>query len=364
MKRLKTILLLCAVTALCIGSCSRQKVDEYATVMFMIGDVTRNNAEVEIGDIIREKDVLKTGADSFCDIKIGSSVIRIKEKTTLVVSNLANTDNVENTTLGLEMGKMLCKPKKLLKNESFLVKTPTAVAGVRGTNFTVETDAAKTTRIKVFDGQVKIARRIRQFENNVEQVMEVAPVIATEQKVVITLNEVEKAERTVERELEAQTAGGGEVAVSQVIHKVEAQIVVPAAQIATFEPSDFAKEKKEIIEVAPKPAAVITRIANVIKEEKQKPQPEGRLLITRYDIYFIKNGKVLWEGRVVQEPLRVEDRIFIAYGDMVFCASVNGPVYWRKKLENEGTLRLNENRIMVMSQGREIPLDPETGEQL
>lgn len=347
-----------------VWSCSREKVDEYAMITFMIGDVTRNNAEVEIGDIIKEMDSVKTGADSFCDVKIGSSIIRIKEKSQVVVSNLLRKGDSESTTLGLDMGKMLCKPKKLLKNESFLVKTPTAVAGVRGTHFAVETDAVKTTRIKVFDGQVKVARRIRQFENNVEQVLEAAPVIATEQKAVITLKEVEKAEKVVEKVLETETAGGKEVAMEQVIHKVEKEIIVPQKQIETFSPADFAKEKKEIIEVAKKPEAVITRIATVIKEEKEKPQPEGRLLLTRYDIYFIKNGKVLWEGRVVQEPLRVEDKIYVAYGDYVFCAAVSGPVWWRKKINNDGRLRFEDNRIYLMSEGKEIAFDAASGDQL
>ena len=68
----------------------------------------------------------------------------------------------------------------------------------------------------------------------------------------------------------------------------------------------------------------------MMRLEREKPKPDGRLLITRYEIYFIKNGKVLWEGKVLQQPVRMNDKIFIASGDYVYCASADGPVLWRK----------------------------------
>ena len=96
------------------------------------------------GDVLKENDIITTGIMSSCDIRIGDSIIRIKEKSKVLISQLLKNGNVENITLGLDIGKMLCKPKKLIKSESFLVKTPTAVAGVRGTQFSVEADIKKT----------------------------------------------------------------------------------------------------------------------------------------------------------------------------------------------------------------------------
>ena len=142
------------------GSCSKQKVDEYASIVFSIGEVKRNGQLANIGDILNQNDIIETGSMSSCDIKIGDSMIRIKENSKAILAQLLRKDGLENTTLGLDVGKMICKPKKLLKNESFLVKTPTAVAGVRGTNFSVEADANKTTRIKVFDGKVAVVKRV------------------------------------------------------------------------------------------------------------------------------------------------------------------------------------------------------------
>ncbi len=152
---------LIAVASLWMG-CSKAA-DEYATVMFFIGDVKINDASIDIGAIIKENDRLVTAGQSSCDLKIGDSIIRIKENSKVLISQLMRKGAVENTALGLDVGKMLCKPKKLMKEESFLVKTPTAVAGVRGTKFTVEADTMKTTRIKVYDGRVKVIKRVEKL---------------------------------------------------------------------------------------------------------------------------------------------------------------------------------------------------------
>jgi hypothetical protein len=354
-----SVLIWCTIIAFSY-SCSKEKVDEYAMITFMIGDVKKNNLSVGIGDIIKEKDVILTAEDSFCDVKIGSSIIRIKEKSRVIVSNLLRSNNLESTELGLNVGKMLCKPKKLLKSESFVVKTPTAVAGVRGTKFTVEADKMRTTRIKVFDGKVKVAKRIKQFEGSTQKVLELAPVVADEKKVIITEAEVKKVEKAADKLIKDGSAK--ELAV--VITRLKNDVVVSKAAITGFKVADFAKENKEIIAIQPKPKAVIKQIIRVIQQEKELPKPDGRLLVTRYEIYFIKNGKVLWEGTVVESPIKMDNRIYIASGDYVFCASDDGPVLWRKKINNDGKLKIENNELSVFSRGQATKLDLETGEKL
>lgn len=356
------VLSITAAVALILG-CSKAKVDEYAIITFMIGEVTKNSASAEIGDIIKEKDLIQTGAGSFCDIKIGGSIIRIKEKSKLVVSSLLRKGELESTELGMDVGKMMCKPKKLLKSENFTIKTPTAVAGVRGTSFTVEADAAKTTRIKVFDGSVKVVKRVKQLETSTEKILEAATAVSKEEKVVITQKEVAKAENAVEKILAKETAKGKEAeAISAVIEKSKNEISVK--DIQKFAAEDFTKDNKEIIEVKEKPREVIVRISDFIKKEKESPKPDGRLLVTRYEIYFIKNGKVEWEGKVVSEPVKAGEKIYIASNDYVYCASVDGQVYWRKKLDNDGKLEIVDKKVKINSAGKELKLDLETGQQL
>jgi len=345
-------------------ACSRQDVEEYAMVTFMIGDVTKNNVSIQIGELIGNNDILQTAGDSFCDAKIGESIIRIKEKSKVIISNLVHKNEIESTQLGLDVGKMLCKPKKLLKSEKFIIKTPTAVAGVRGTQFIVEADKAKTTRIKVYDGKIQVAKRIMKFDNNVDQVLEVAPVLEEKEKVIITSDEVKKAEKAVEKILDIEAKKGGVVEISAIIEQSKNAIVVSEKSIEAFAAGDFAQENKELIEVAEKPKEVIVKIAKAIKEEKQEPKPDGRLLITRYEIYFIKNGTVLWEGKVVDSPIRKDERVYIASGKYVFCATNEGPVLWRMSIDNDGKFQLRDDKLIVVSQGQEIVLDPETGQKL
>jgi hypothetical protein len=361
MRNKKKIPLMALMALLVSLGCAREKVDERSMVIFLIGNVTKNNIEVQIGDIVNEKDVIQTGVDSFCDVKIGESLIRVKQKTTVLMSSLVKQGSVENTAVDLTSGKMLCKPKKLMKSETFLVKTPTAVAGVRGTQFTVEADSQSTSRIKVFEGEVKVAKRIKNLEKSIEKVLEAAPGIHKEEKVVITKKDVDSAEKIVDRIMKTESARGEDAAIAAVLKTAGKDIYAGRDDAKKFSPEDFIKDNKEIIQVKEKPDEVIKEIHKIIKIEKETPRPEGRLLVTRYEVYFIKNGKVEWEGSVVDEPLRHDDKLYIASGEYVFCASKDGPVYWRKKIESDGKLMIRKDTLVVPSQGREMLFDLKTG---
>ncbi|MFA5519765.1 MAG: FecR domain-containing protein [Spirochaetota bacterium] len=356
-----TILLIWAIMG-----CGGKDIDEYSVITFVIGDVKKNNIDAQIGDLVKENDVIVTAEKSFCDIKIGESIIRIKARSEMSVSQLLKNGELEATTLGLSSGSMLCKPKKLVKSESFLVKTPTAVAGIRGTQFAIETDKVLTTRIKVFEGEVKAAKRIKQFEESVESILEISPEIKGKEQVIITLDEVKEAESVVENALKKETAKGGtnDEIMERVISNTKGSIVINRSDIENFSADDFIREIGEIFAVEKKSPEEITLIVEVIKEEKAKPQPEGRLLVTRYDVYFIKHGKILWEGKLVSGPVKDGNKLFVASGEYVFCAMVDGPVLWKQSIKNDGMLSFVNGKIIVKAEGKDINLNPETGERL
>jgi len=362
---MKRVIVLALVAAIAIGVGCTKETEEYAMITFAVGNVTKNDTAVVIGDLLNEKDVLKTDALSSCDIKIGDSMVRIKENSKLLVSQLMRTDDLENTVLGLDVGKMLCKPKKLLKNEKFMVKTPTAVAGVRGTKFTVEADAKKTSRIKVYDGKVRVVRRVMSIEDQIETVLDEAPPLEEKQKVVITEKEVGDIEKKVEKLMKSKPADeAAEVAIVKIVQDVKNDVIVSKKQVQKFKVEDFREEQDEIIAVEEKPKEVIKKITRIVKEEKEKPVPEGQLLVTRYEVYFIKNGKVVWEGNVIEPPVKTEDKLYIASGDYVYCASLEGPVLWRKKIDNNGKLELSDDSLVVYSQSGKKKLDLETGTEM
>lgn len=353
---------LCLVLIVVFG-CVKEAEDDYSMIIFYIGEVKKNNKDAEIGDIILQNDLISTGIQSSCDIKIGGSIIRVKEKSNVKLSELYRKDNIEKTTLDLDVGKMLCKAKKLSKSESFMVKTPTAVAGVRGTKFTVEADVQKTSRIKVFDGDVKVIKRVKQIEDKVEKVLETAASITDEQKVIITEKEVKATEKIVEKAIldEQKINVNAEAAATKAIDAHKADIGIAKKEVQKFKVEDFKDENKEMIAVKEKPKEVMVELKKIVKLEKKQPVPEGRLLITRYEIYFIKNEKPLWEGKVINPPLQKDNKLYIASGDYVFCASLDGPVFWKRNIKNDGKIEIKDDKLIIYSEGKTKELDLVTG---
>ncbi len=339
--------------------------DEFATITFFVGDVKKNAAEVQIGEILNENDLILTGTGASCDLKIGDSMIRIKENSKVQMSQILRGKDAESVTLSLNVGKILCRPKKLLKNENFLVRTPTAVAGVRGTIFTVEADSKKTTRIKVFNGKVNVVRRVDKLEEKIgiTKILEETAPIAQNEKVVITAEEVRAAEAKVEKALVAKS-GDGPVVDDKGISRAVAAVAVATRDVHRFKVEEFRQEKEEFISVVQRSPEVITAVKRVIKRESKTPMPDGSLLVTRHDIFFIKNGKVEGEWKTIGAPVRKNENIYIASKDYVFCASIEGPVMWRKKISNDGKLEIKQDELFVYIGGGARKLDLKTGEIL
>ena len=355
--------ILCLVLIIPSG-CIKETKEEYSTIIFYIGDVKKNNNTAEIGEVILQNDVISTGLQSSCDIKIGGSIIRVKEKSNVRLSELYQKDDVEKTMVDLEVGKLLCKAKKLSKSESFLVKTPTAIAGVRGTKFTVEADIQKTSRIKVFNGNVTVLKRVKQLENiEVEKIIATAPTLSEEEKVIVTADDVKQTEKLVEKAIEKEQKINQDIetAVAKAIETHQKEVVIDKKEIEKFKIEDFKEENKEIIAVQEKPKEVIAAIKSIVKLEKKEPVPEGRLLITRYEIYFIKGDKPLWEGKVINPPIQKDNKLYIASGDYVFCASVDGPVFWKRNIKNDGKVELKEDKLVIFTEGKSKELDIVTG---
>jgi hypothetical protein len=114
-------------------SCDHYLKTEQATVIpkvhYLIGDVNINGSVVKINQEIKNGDVVETGAESYLEANFGKqSAFRIREDSRVAI-NL--TDQL---SLDVQKGKVL---NILEKRSSYLVRTPAAVAAVRGTIFFV-----------------------------------------------------------------------------------------------------------------------------------------------------------------------------------------------------------------------------------
>jgi len=131
-------------------------------INFITGDVKivsdGKTIAANAGDIITQGMTVKTGTKAIVDIYFEGSVIRILEKSSVVMKELVKnlSDSKELTELYVENGQVFSKvTRKLTDGEKFRVNTPTAVAGVRGTEFLVSEEEGKST-IACIEGKVAV----------------------------------------------------------------------------------------------------------------------------------------------------------------------------------------------------------------
>ena len=151
------------VCAICAGAwtVSRQlivtPVHGRALVIYASGETTRTDARGEsaplnTGQFVERGDRIITGDKSAVIIQIGDSImVRLQPKTELTMDTLLDSPE---TGLSLNSGSVLARITKLKAGNSFSVKTPTVVASVRGTAFSVST--GETDTVAVTEGTVAV----------------------------------------------------------------------------------------------------------------------------------------------------------------------------------------------------------------
>ena len=139
-------------------SCAKEvKTEMY--VAFFSGEVTLQrggeSSQVRVKDLVQEGDLFTVGEKS-CLILHSTDglVVRFEEETEAAVSSLKGVAEREVT---LKKGKVLSSLGKLKKGEDYSVKTPTAVASVRGTQFLTEYNG-KASVVAVGKGVVSVKR--------------------------------------------------------------------------------------------------------------------------------------------------------------------------------------------------------------
>lgn len=127
-----------------------------ALVIYASGDATRSGpggqALIKAGDTLDRGDTIATGDRSAVIIQIGDTImVRLQAKTELSMDTLLDSPEI---SLSLNSGSVLARITKLKAGNSFSVKTPTVVASVRGTAFSVTT--GETDTVAVTEGTVSV----------------------------------------------------------------------------------------------------------------------------------------------------------------------------------------------------------------
>jgi FecR protein len=196
MKNTQSLILaaLCGAALLFAATASAQSVQQgVATVVRVHGTASYSTGggmwmPLKAGVVLHEGAVIKTDPDSTADIALGETaitsfqqtvpinafptfgkspgvmnavaqqnVIRMSGDSVLAIDKLTfsnmGVEPVSDTELDLRSGKIFGSVKKLSAMSRYEVKTPTGVAGIRGTSYTIESDGTVTC----YEGSVEVS---------------------------------------------------------------------------------------------------------------------------------------------------------------------------------------------------------------
>lgn len=178
MRKLLTAIILPALLALAFlsGPVQAAKTKGAAAVSSLQGKVEISTdgkkwGDVSKNDVLDPGMILRTGAGGKIKLVLddGTAVV-IGEMSQVRISKLdvdyASSDRT--TEFDLESGAARASVSKLSsKTSQFEIRTPSAVAGVRGTDFAVELDDDATTHVTVFEGRVEVGSVIEKIRDRV-----------------------------------------------------------------------------------------------------------------------------------------------------------------------------------------------------
>lgn len=150
--------------------CSPQAPDK-ATALFVIGSVTVTKPgapprPLEHRETIEAGDTIATGHSSTAVIDIASIArIQILSNTKVTMDAILTRDT---TSIKMETGTLITGVQKLKKGSLWEVRTPTSLAAVRGTRFSV-TSAAGRSVVAVDEGSVAVKKTGAEEEHIVVQ---------------------------------------------------------------------------------------------------------------------------------------------------------------------------------------------------
>jgi outer membrane protein assembly factor BamB len=234
-------------------------------VTYVSGDVDVNRGGgwniLDVDDMVSLDNRIRTESESFCELQFSDfGIIRVQENTELAVGDVCLVENKNRVNVNLDEGRLLCKVSKLTKGEKFQVKTRTALAGVRGTEFMVATHRDESVSLAVKEGTVtvvptRVAEKIDEIKvelktetaRSVLEEIKIPEVVVTEdEEIILERAEVESAAKKFEDTSEV---------IKEKIQKIDKKAVT------------LIKEERVLSQKEEKPTAREIRKIDDIKEE-------------------------------------------------------------------------------------------------
>ncbi len=128
------------------------------TIQMVVGDVKiisgGTTSAAAVDRALSGGETIVTGNNSMADVSFGDrGLVRVQESTKVTMASLKKS--VEDPDLDLDGGGILVMLSKLVKGESFRVRTSTQVASVRGTSFQVMSNGGES-RVDVLTGKIMV----------------------------------------------------------------------------------------------------------------------------------------------------------------------------------------------------------------
>lgn len=132
------------------------------TVTVETGALKQQGRPAKVGDRLKASgEGISTGSNSSAKLAVDNGIgsIDVSENTNLQVKSLATLRNGAKTTnLAMNRGRNRVRVRSFRNPQSrFTIETPTGIAGVRGTDFTVVVLPSRETRVFTATGDVEVA---------------------------------------------------------------------------------------------------------------------------------------------------------------------------------------------------------------
>jgi hypothetical protein len=140
------------------------KATPVAKISFVVGDVKTMKSEkkdwkkVTFDQALAAGEKVKSTEDSRAEIAFSDgSIIRVDANTQLTIEDLKKDSKAGLTATGkVWSGKVWANVNKVSKKSKFELESPTAVAAVRGTVYRMSVLPDNTTKVAVYQGEVKV----------------------------------------------------------------------------------------------------------------------------------------------------------------------------------------------------------------
>lgn len=274
---------------------------------------------------VLQSDTIICDKGSMAVIEIGSATLRIDENSKVSIDSLQKTQTL-SLAASMDKGILYATVQKLQKGDSILVKTKTAVAGIRGTSFLVKSDS-KSTRLFVIDGKVLLSPRLQDSKQE-----DITGVVVDGGKSCVidtrTLRNIQKA--ITEKKMPLDEAIQQSIPVSiadektmQVLHALNQDV---SAQVVINE-----DKPSSINDLYP-----ITSIT---------PYRNDIVVTTNDSIYYCENDRIQWmhEYNPVSKPY-VWDNFIVFQSKMLQALDTKGNSKW--EIEIEGSM-IGDNIVPI-----------------